>query len=742
MAKGSGERRTHRRRLWLSTALPLVLALPAEAQSQTADAGTAAAAIGADDIIVTAQKREERLQDVPISINVQTGTTLENQGVSQFIDLQSRVPNLSITDTPANGSIFIRGIGTSGNTLSFEQSVSLFVDGIYGGRNRQFMQPFFDVERIEVLRGPQGALFGRNTSAGALNVVTRRPSQTFEGNASAEYEFVRDSYALQFGAGGPVTDTLSLRVAARYAHQNGWLDNSTLDRTEPDRDDILSRASLLWEPTDRVRVFAKVEYGHSDIIGAAFEFVPGGGQPDYTVDHDDALAPLGDNSRAVNGVIQVDAEIGTHTLTSVTGYSWYDYAQAFNIQAKRPARLVTVNAEVFEQWSQEIRLASPADRPFDYIVGGYLESSSSDIARLSLLRIPPGPPIPDIRIRNTRDFVQDTDVVALFGQLNWKPVEQLKIGVGLRWTQIKKDGATSGINNTRPPFGPPVIVPRVPLSASFKENDWSPTASVTWQPVDAVSLYVRYSEGSKGGAFSETVTNIKDFVLQPEQAKAWEAGAKFSAPSFGGFLNIALFQTDYTNLQKSTLDITNATFITTNAAGARVKGLEMEAGARPAEWLRLGASLAYLDSKYTDYPNGPCNFPNELAVGCVEDKTGDRLQNSPKWSGNFYADIDAPLSDNLRLIGSWTTSFRSDINYQDILHPLEVQEGFSKTDVRAGIAGAERQWEVALLVRNLFDKRTSGIIFQTFQPGTNPVLDRVHMPDPRRSITLQARVRF
>ena len=731
-------------------------ALPALALFATSAAAQTPAVESGDDILVTAQKREERLQDVPISISVQSGAQLEAQGVSTFMDMQSRVPNLSITDTPANASIFIRGIGTSGNTLSFEQSVSLFVDGIYGGRNRQFMGPFFDVERIEVLRGPQGALFGRNTSAGAISVTTRRPTETFEGYVFADYETVRSSPSVQVAAGGPVTDTLRMRFAARYGYQNGWIDNIALDRTEPDRQDVLTRGSLEWEPSPNFKLFAKAEYGWADIVGQGFEFVPGGGKPDYTVDTLDDLLPIGDRSNVFNGTVQMDIGIGTHTLTSISGYSWYSYDQGFNIQAKAPSRLVTGNAEQFNQWSQEVRLASPTGKPFDYIVGGYVETSSSDIARLSLVRptapTPPFPPGSQFQVRNTRDFVQDTDVVALFGQFNWSPIEQLRLTAGLRWTRIKKDGGTSGFNFTqpptiRPPVGPPITPPpvqgpRVPLDGSITENDWSPNVSVTWQPNRQVSLYITYAEGSKGGAFSETATLVRDFVLDPEQAEAWELGGKFSFPDFGGFLNIALFQTDYANLQKSSIDTEQAIFITTNAAGARVKGVELEAGARPTDWLRLGGAIAYLDSRYTDYPNGPCTFPNELVPNCSEDRAGDRLQNSPEWSGNVYADIDVPLNDRLRLIGSWTTTFRSDTNFQDILHPLEVQPGFSKSDIRAGLADADRRWEAAILIRNLFDERTSGIIFQTFQPGTNPVLDRVHMPDPRRSITLQARYRF
>jgi iron complex outermembrane receptor protein len=723
-----------RRGAWLTTAA-VAFAAPALAQAQPAPAPLAE-----DEIIVTAQKREERLQDVPISINVQTGDALEAQGVSQFIDLQSRVPNLVINDTPANASISIRGVGTTGNTLSFEQSVALFVDGIYGGRNRQFMQPFFDVERIEVLRGPQGALFGRNTSAGALNIVTRRPTQTLEARAFIDYETVRGSTAVELAAGGPVSDTLALRFAVRYADTNGWLDNTTLDRTEADREDYLARASLLWEPSERLAIFGKVEYGKADIAGAAFEFVPVGTRPDYRVDHDDAYAPLRDSSEALGATVQIDLGLGDHVLTSLTGYSRYDYAQAFNIQARRPARLVVANQEVFKQWSQEVRLTSPADKRLRYIVGGYVEGSSSDINRVTFVDTPAPPALNN---RNTRDFVQDVDVLAFFGQADFDLTEALKLSAGLRWTRIKKVGGTSGVNQTfLPPTGATsTIVPRVPLNGDLNETDLSPTASITWRAVDWINLYFRYAEGSKGGAFSETATLLKDFELSQETARAYEVGAKIDVRPLRGFVNIALYRTDYKDLQKSSLDVANATFITTNAAGARVQGVEIESAFRLADWLRAGASAAFLDAVYTDYPNGPCAFPRHVIPTCQEDRTGDRLQNSPKWSGNVYADLDLPLSDRFRLTGSWTTVFRTDTNYQDILHPLEVQEGFTKTDVRVGVGGAEREWEIALLVRNLFDKRTSTQIFQTFAVGINPD-DRVHLPDPRRSFTIQGRVRF
>jgi len=731
---------------WRSTCLRCGTALVAlavasggsAALAQTAAGSTPETAEVSDEIVVTAQKREERLQDVPISINVTSGDALEEQGISQFIALQSRVPNLSITDTPANASLFIRGIGTSGNSFSFEQSVALFVDGIYGGRNRQFQQPFFDVERIEVLRGPQGALFGRNTSAGAISVVSRRPTSEFEGTAGVDYEFVRESYTLQTTVSGPLSDTLSLRFAGRYNDNNGWLYNTTLDRDEAAREDVTLRGSALWEPSDNVALFAKLEYNDTEVTGQPFEFVPAGTRPDYRVDTDDAFIPLRDFSDALNGSLQLDVGIGEHTLTAITGYSTYDYDNGFNIQSRRPARLVVENGETFEQWSQEVRLASPAGGPIDYIVGGYVEGSESNVFRRSVIDLPP-PPAPNNETQRT--FDQKTDVLAAFGQVNWAPVDGIKIGAGLRWTRIEKEGAVAGFARVFPLVGAPTTIPRAPLAAEFDETDWSPSLSVTWQPSREVSLYAKFAEGAKGGAFSEfqNVT-AATFILRPEQSEAYEIGAKLSFPDIRGFLNVAAFTTDYTDLQKSSLEISTASFITSNAAGARTRGVELDAGFRPTPQLGVSIAAAYLDATYTSYPNGPCRF--DAPAGCtVQDRSGDRIQNSPEWTGNINLDLDQPLNDGLRLLASWTTSYQSDINYQDTLSPLEVQDAFTKTDVRAAIADADRNWEVGLLVRNLFDKRTSGLIFQVFPVGVAPN-DRGHLPDPRRTVTLQARVRF
>ncbi|MBB6227910.1 iron complex outermembrane receptor protein [Polymorphobacter multimanifer] len=724
-------------RTMIMAALLAGVASPAIAQTATASEAEGG------EIIVTAQKRAERLVDVPLSIVVRTGEELKNGGINDFNQIMSRVPNLVVVDTPANKSITIRGIGTSGNSFSFEQSVALFVDGVYGGRNRQYNQPFLDVEQIEVLRGPQGALFGRNTSAGAIAIRSTRPTQTLGGEVSAEYETVRGSTNVTGIINAPVSDKLAVRLAGRYALNNGWLDNTTLDRKEPVADQYLLRGSLLFTPSDTVTLFAKLEYTKQDITGSAFEFVPAGTRPDYLKDTDDAFSPERDNSDNWNGAVQLDVELGTHTLTAITGYSYYGYEQAFNIQARRPARLVVDNSERFSQWSQEVRLVSPSDTAFDYIVGAYAEWGRSRVRRQSTIDTPAPPGINTITFRT---FDQDTDVLAAFAQAGYKLTDTLKLSGGLRWTNIRKRGLVTGFTRlfNVPPAPASLTIPRADLEGRFTENAWAPSATLSWSPNRDLNLFLRYARGDKGGAFSEFQNVTADtFILAPEKSDVFEAGLKAQFPEVNGFFSLVAFTTDYSDLQKSALDINTASFITSNAAGARTRGVELEASVSPVEGLRLSAAAAYLDAFYTSWPNGPCRFDNpaRLVPGCTQSRQGDRLQSSPTWTGNLAIDYDRPVSDSLRVFGSGFLNFQSDINYQESGSPLEVQTGFARTDVRLGVGSADRKWELALLVRNLFDVRTSSLIFEVFPVGVGPN-DRAHVPDPRRSFTLQGRVAF
>ena len=392
-----------------------------------------------DEVIVTAQKREQSVLDVPISITVVSGQTLDELSVDNFNDMQLYVPSFMVTPTPSNSFIFIRGIGTQGLTLSFESSVALFVDGIYGGRNRQFQDPFFDVDRVEVLRGPQGALFGRNTSAGAISVTSARPTREFSAWTQAEYETEFGSWQASGAISGPGSDNFQLRFAGKYAETQGFVRNTLLNRDDGSRKDKAARLSATWQPTDKIEMLARIAYAKGDQVGMPFEFVPAGGDPVYRKRADDGLAPELDNQNSLNALLRFDFAIGEHTLTAIAGHSSFDYESAINIQAIAPAHLVVQNFEEFDQQSVELRLLSPADRKITYLVGLYADTAKSIIPSISSTDLPFTPAYPELVTR--RRYVEKTDSHAAFGQATWNVTDTFRVTAGVGLTELTKSGS-------------------------------------------------------------------------------------------------------------------------------------------------------------------------------------------------------------------------------------------------------------------------------------------------------------
>ncbi len=698
-----------------------------------------AQAIALDEVVVTAQKREQSVLDVPISITVVSGQTLEQLSVDNFNDLQLYVPSFMVTPTPSNSFIFIRGIGTQGQTLSFESSVALFVDGIYGGRNRQFQDPFFDVDRVEVLRGPQGALFGRNTSAGAISVSTARPTREFMAWTQAEYETEFGSWQASGAISGPVSDNFQLRFAGKYADTQGFVRNTLLNRDDGSRKDKAARLSAAWQPTEAIDVFARIEYTKGDQVGMPFEFVPAGGDPVFSKRADDGLAPELDQQNALNALVRLDFDVGSHTLTALASHSSFEYESGINIQAIAPAHLVVQNAEDFDQQSLELRLLSPADRKVTYLVGLYADTAKGIIPSTSSTDLPFTPAYPELVTR--RRYVEKTDSFAAFAQGTWNITDSFRATAGVGFTELTKKGSlTRSFTVVNPMFAGGSL--STPLDRKRDESFVDPTFNVQWNFSPGWMAYAQYAQGSKSGGFNGPTSSDTGatWEYQDESSETIEAGLKGSFA--GGTLAVTLFDTSYSDLQKSVLNINTASFTTGNAAEAQSKGVEIEATWRPADVLRLNASLAYLDAKYKDYPGAPCPSNPANPPNCTTNLKGFALTSAPEWSGALAASLEVPFGNALKFVGNLTAAYRDDVFYQPSYNPLEVQPGFIRLDLRAGIAAADNRWQAALLVRNLTDKNTSGLIFETFPFFINTTLDRVHLPDRPRTYTLQLNYRF
>ena len=391
-------------RLLLSTVAPAamtfaLLSAPAAYGQAAAPAGQAAteeAPAAADqptalgDIIVTAQKRAQRLQDVPVSITAITGRQVEAMQITDLRSIQAYVPNLAVLNSGVNPVVYIRGFGSGPNNVAFDQEVSVYSDGIYGGRGAQLSAPIIDNERMEVQRGPQGALLGRNTAAGAISLISAKPTRSFEGYVTGGYNVSRQGFEGSAVVSGPLSETLAGRIAAKVTHEDGYIRNLFDNQKDPQLRDELVRASLLWTPAPGVDVTAKGEYGRHQLNGGIT--VTGSLTEPTNFDEKGSYRYISDNYAGsgiaeqsgittYNGALTANVEVGTHTLTAIGGYSHFTTRRLSAYDERNPdgtiqpasgnAKFGNAFPENFTQWSGEVRLASPTGQYFEFVVGAY-----------------------------------------------------------------------------------------------------------------------------------------------------------------------------------------------------------------------------------------------------------------------------------------------------------------------------------------------------------------------------------
>jgi outer membrane receptor protein involved in Fe transport len=432
-----------------------------------------------EEIIVTAAYREQSLQDVPVSLTAVTGDILTRTTLQKAEDIQFLVPNFTLTETGIGTNAFIRGIG-SGINQAFEQSVGTYIDGVYFGRAQQWRSPFLDVERVEVLRGPQSILFGKNSVAGALNISTAGPTSEFEGILRASYEFENDERIVEGILSGPVSDRFRYRLAARTRENEGHMSNITLGKNEPNREDWTVRGTFEFDVSDNLTATLKAEVSEFDVTGRHIEivnespalggpftglqyhqilqFVQGlqGLTPDSTlanVVQDEIRTSNGDFSfnDSDNFVLTLNWALGDHDLESITAYSNFEYDEFCDCDFTGAVVFGAALQESYKQISQEFRLSSPLAENFDYIAGLYYQTSEHDFADqiiveansilvpvVNLLSPPNGALIPNTQASRLAGV--DNDVLSAFAQFNWHVSEKFTLQVGGRVTQDERDG--------------------------------------------------------------------------------------------------------------------------------------------------------------------------------------------------------------------------------------------------------------------------------------------------------------
>ena len=514
-----------------------------------------------EEIIVTAQKRVESLQDVPISVSAIPGQKLNDVGITDLQGITAYVPNFSMNETGIANAITIRGI-SSGINQGFEQSVGMYVDGVYYGRGQLARLPFFDMERVEVARGPQPILFGKNSIAGAVSMITAKPTDEFTGSVSAMYEPDHGEQDLQLVLSGPLSDTFKARLAVLNREMDGYMTNIHLGTKEKQEDETIIRASFAWEPTDQLAIDLKFETASFDTVGRNNELVYSVALPTGGIDYLTALGgavaqynaavgaglapppvipytPSDDTANFIksNGVddhtndsqvlaLNIDYVFGEHTLTFLSGYVEYDFFQLCDCDfTSAPIIDGTLTFEDFDQFSQEIRLTSPGGETVDWIAGVYYQTSS--LTYDDLINVPPDGVLRALNINfanidTRRHYTQDSDMWSVFAQFTWNISDTFRLTLGGRYTDEDKDATRSQTHHAggvplpptdptgmtpnflwavNPLFGAFLIEPYSTITDTRSESKFTPLVTAQWDVTGEIMLYATYVTGFKSGGF-------------------------------------------------------------------------------------------------------------------------------------------------------------------------------------------------------------------------------------------------
>ena len=731
--------------LFSASVLALIIGAPA----------TIAQAQELDEIIVTAQKREQTLKDVPISITAIDGATIENRSIDDLSSLSGSMPNVFISENQIDSNISIRGV-TTGNNKGFEQSVGMYFDGISYGRSQLIRTPLVDLERVEVLRGPQPTLFGKNAIAGAVSVVSAKPTDTFEGKASVSYEIEHKEIQALGVVSGPITDGLNGRLTASYRDMDGWIENTRLQRKEPQREEVYLRGQLSTDKGGPLEVNFKAEYASFDSKGYAMEaLLPQDGYSlvfagPIAVETNEDWVRASDEVHSFNemknAVLTANYNLGEHTLTSVTGYVEYDTQETLDVDYVGLDILDGTNqSEKYEQISQELRVASPGGEVFDYIAGVYFQSGDVEVTDevfLGEFLNLAGPPV-SLLVDTfwDREYEQKSDLYSAFAQGDLNMGDDFTLTLGARYSHEKKTGGRTlvlGAPAGNPLLGLPSPIPgqsnqlellwgavlnvgphSVPnaglageeFDGKITENSFDPLIRARYDLSDDVSVHASYTQGSKAGGFDIRSNSIPGtpgiavpgtFEFEGENAKNYEAGIKVGTSRLQA--NLTAFQTDYDNLQTNIFDGVLG-FLVQNASAAKVKGFEGDARWAATDGLQLYASAAINNYKYTDFKDSQCAYQETPTNGNFCDRSGDTAPFAPKFTTNFGLDYERDISSNLAMDFNLNVDTSSSYFLVTNLDSNLIENGFTKLGGQIGLSSANGNWRLSVIGDNITDER-------------------------------------
>lgn len=669
-------------------------------------------ASGLDVIVVTAQKFSENLQQVPIAITAFSGETLENQRIEGVQDIAIRTPGFVIGQrNPADPDLTIRGIGSNEPHAGSDRSVIVSVDDVAISRGGGSVFELFDLERIEVLRGPQGTLNGRNAVGGAINIITRRPSLD---DIDAKAQLTVGERNLIEGKAyvtGPISDTVAAKLVFSGKSQEGYNTSTITGDSLGDTNSFNLRSQFLFKPSENFEFLLSGEASRDTIDGIAVKLAPAGAlftdtpinftpSPNPFLLEDDFPGFFERDLYGVSGRAIWTA--GAVDITSITAYRTYDLRNQQNLTGAplnsdfdpvtmEPTgfRSVEDANEENAQFSQELRISSNNDSRLRWVAGLYYFNESTDRLVNFERSILTSDSMPQANQR------VDTDSYAIYGQATFELTDRLNVTLGGRYTYDKKSLAltvidrSSGTSDTLAPF-----IEEYDVSSSTSFDAFTPKVTLDYSVTDDILLYASAAKGYKSGGFLGVAGSgteaVKEF--QPEIAWNYELGAKSRFFNDQLQLNLAVFKTDFSDLQvrQRVLAIpgnqASAVSVVRNAADAKIFGVEAEVLVRPTRDFTIGASYAYLDTEFKNFGTN----------------SGNSLPRSPKHSFTLTGDYTFDIDDDWEGFVRGSYSWRDDFFYDDAETPSGLEKAYGLLDASVGVAVGN--WEFSVWGKNLTDK--------------------------------------
>lgn len=708
--------RYHRNKLFSCSCLAFGLATfgnSASAQTAASEGGAEQqSSIGIPEIIVTAQKRSENLQEVPIAITAVTSAALDQAGVQNTVQLQAVTPSLNITTSGGNATVLprLRGVGSQTNGPGIENSVATYVDGVYIASASASLFTLSGVDHIEVLKGPQGTLFGRNATGGLINIITKNPENTLSGNADISYGNYQ-TFTGRAYFGGPISENVRANLSVQFITQGkGYGKNlATGDDNYRTYYDFAARSKWIFDLGDTTNLTVSGDYAKSKSAASYTPlnntiippvFVP----PTFSFKPYDAISDLPNKiwTEGGGGSLRLDQEIGNLTLVSITAYRKHRFNTFIDFDGG-PLPVISVGpyGEKARQFTQEVQLLSPSTGPFKWILGGYYFDGSSRY-------------IPNaIFFGSVFSFLpssidhagQKTKSFAGFAQGDLELGEKTTVTAGVRYTKEDRDlfgtlDVISGGTTTTTDFtGLP--------SSSVSFNKVTFRLAVSHKFTDDILGYVSFNRGFKSGGYNANQPFSAPF--RPEVLDAYEAGLKTDLIPGNLRLNLAGFYYDYSNIQVSRF--VNGSAVILNGAKAKVYGGEAELEAVPTAGLRINAGLSWTHSEFTNFPNA------DIIVGCVTapmgvpcsgSVKGNKLPYAPSLTGNLSVDYTLPLNDGSEIMANGNVYYNN--GYTADPAATFRQDAYSVVNLALGWKSANKHLNASLWVRNLNDSRVINTI--------------------------------